>query len=191
MDKYISRVVIAAILLSTILYFGCILDPKPDKTPPGTTTENFKPLTKPENVIFNLVLSYERADFVHYSELLDNYYIWKNQDRYINEGHEAFYTKEQDEQMVKHMFMATNGQYDPPIDNLSLSIKAGTWIAYNDTINGQPCEDCWETERVYEIYVTMGEKTLHGYDNIKFIVVPVMEDGIKKYKIIRAFDLEI
>ena len=191
MKEHISRVLIAAVLITTVFYFGCILDPKPDKNPPGQPQADFKPLTEPENVIFNLVLSYERADFEHYSELLHDDYIWYNQKRYANEGHEEFYTREDDERMVHHMFMAVNGQYGAPIDNLSLSIKSGTWIANHDTINGEPCEDCWETMRIYEINVTVGPKTYYGNDNIKFIVVPVMEDGIKKYKIHRAFDLEI
>ncbi len=199
MSRYL-RIVLAAALLTSVFYIGCILDPKPDKNPPDLGPQKeFKPLTEKENVVYNLVLSYERTDITHYEELLHEDYIWKNQDRYVDEIGEEIFLREEDIRMVTNIFNAANGRPrtgQSPIDKLSLTIPVYDdpdkyWSAWTDTINGEPCEDCWQTTRPYELNVDIGQKTLHADDKIQLVIVPVIEGGVKKYKILRAYDLDI
>lgn len=199
MSKYMKILLIAAFLTS-LLYVGCILDPKPDKNPPNIgPTKDFKPLTEKENVVYNLVLSYERKDITHYEELLHDDYVWYNQQRDVELGKEEKYLKDEDVRIVANIFNAANGQPKPgqkPIDKLSLTIPVYDdpdryWTSYTDSIGGEPCEDCWQTTREYDMEVNIGDKTLLAHDNIMFIIVPVHEEGVKKYKILFAYDLDI
>jgi len=187
------------IIIGIFIYSGCILNPKEDKEPtPIGPQKEFRPLTEKENVIYNLVLSYERTDITHYEELLHNDYIWCNQG--YSQDPTDFYSKDEDLRLVRHMFEAANGRYKPVIDRLYLNIPVfepdslnpnGRWNKV-DSIPGEgPCDDCWETEREYEISVDISQEnmTYIGNDIIKLYIAPVIEDGVKKYKIIRAYDL--
>jgi len=197
MRRFLNIMILLSLVLS-VSFIGCILDPKPDKNPPDLGPQKeFKPLTEKENVIYNLVLSYARTDIAHYEELLHEDYIWVNQPRDQEEFGE-FYRRADDIRMVRHMFEAVNGRYKPPIDRLELTIpifesdsltQSERWSPVPELENGEPCEDCWETERIYTIKVDIGDKTYIGDDKIRIIITSVIdEDNVKKYKILRAID---
>jgi len=197
----LTRIILAAAIFTSLFYIGCILDPKPDKNPPDVGPQkDFKPLTEKENIVYNLVLSYEKTDITHYKELLHDKYVWHNQERFVvEEGGEDIYTKDKDINMVNNMFQAAMGNPPPgtkPIDKISLTIPVYDdpdkyWSAYTDEIDGEPCDDCWQTTREYILDVIIGETTLHANDNITLIIAPVYVDGEKQYRIIIAQDLEI
>ena len=57
---------------------GCIFDP--DKGDPVDRRGDYKPLTSPENVMNNLIVSYRRREIEKYAEFLDKEFIFRFQD---------------------------------------------------------------------------------------------------------------
>ena len=86
------------------------------------------------------------------------------------------------------MFLATLGQFEPKIETLTLEIENNEWHPI-DSINGEYCEDCWRTSRMYHISAVTDETTYYCDHIVQFWVVPVQEDTVKKYKILRAYDM--
>jgi hypothetical protein len=175
---------------------GCILSP--DKNPGCQNcqdTTGFKPLTDKENVIFNLMLCYKKADINRYDDLLHEQYTWHNQLDPVNPNLEEQWTRAQDFNATSHMFDAARSAYSDPNLNLlklELDIKDASWSLYPDSIPGypHPCDDCWQTTREYYITAkTEGGDTYIGNDLCQFIVVPVTEGSAKVYKLWRADDL--
>ena len=93
------------------------------------------------------------------------------------------------------MFLAAESKYSDPklwIELLTLKIWPGTWAQITE-FEGAPCEDCWETQRTYEITARMsgGTLTYVGNDYVRFIVVGVDKGGQRIYQIRRADDIKI
>ncbi len=57
---------------------GCIFDP--DKGGPDTGGGDYLPLTSPENVMNNLIVSYRRREIEKYAEILNKEFIFRFQD---------------------------------------------------------------------------------------------------------------
>jgi hypothetical protein len=59
-------------------------------------------------------------------------------------------------------------------------------------VGEEPCPGCWETDRVYRIQAQLPNSDIiyMGNDHVKFIVVPVQEDGKTIYKIRWAYDID-
>jgi hypothetical protein len=189
-----KRLAAFALVSCLAFVFGCLFGPKDDKVPPKTT-KNFKPLTEKENVIYNLVLAYDKADITHYDELLHANYTWHNQVDPLNPNLEEQWTRAQYLSATTNMFDATRGLNPDPdlnLDKLELDIASASWALYPDSIPGypHPCGDCWETTREYFVTVTTkGGDTYIANDLCLFIVVPVTDGGVKVYKLWRADDL--
>ena len=188
------------LMLALILVAGCLTDPEKKETPTEETPE-FRDLTAKDDVIYNLLLSYKEKDITEYSRLLlndgdayngspyqDSYY-WYNQP---NSGLDEYLTREEDSTCTSHIFLAAQEMpvkpIHPEIDRLILTITEGSWAPVAELF-GQACEDCWFTEREYDIFLEMGETDIHGYDNVQFYIVPVDEGGLKIYKIAIAKDI--
>ncbi len=169
---------------------------------PEPETVVFEDLTEREDVIHNLVLSYQEKDIAQYSKLLlmpdDTYngsaypngYYWYHQPGAV--GPEEYLTGEEDLSCTGYIFLAANGTpakpTHPVIFHLDLALTEGSWSPLSE-LWGEPCEDCWYTERQYDIFLEMGDPDLHGTDNVQFYIVPVDEDGKKIYKIAVAKDI--
>ena len=170
---------------------GCIFGPEKDRKSRTEPPEpEFKDLTEKEHVIENLVLSYQYLDIEHYAELLHEDYIWYNQPGSDPE----FLSRDQDIDATKGIF--DSKKYVHPDENkrilrLQLEIWDGSWSAI-DSIEGEPCSDCWYTRRVYDITLDIASgTTIHGHDYVDLYIVGVEGDSKRKYQIIRAFDVEI
>jgi hypothetical protein len=188
------------LLISFLFLLGGCDDSGTSRPEPETVT--FEDLTEREDIIHNLVLSYQEKDIDEYSKLLlrtnDNYngstyasgYIWYHQPGAV--GSEEYLTGEQDLFCTNYIFLAASGTpvkpEHPIIYGLTLDIYSGAWSAV-DSLFGEECEDCWYTERQYYIFLEMGESDLHGTDIVQFYIVPVDEDGKKIYKIAVAKDI--
>jgi hypothetical protein len=182
--------------------YGCILSPQEDPAPNDRDPVEFKDLTEKEHVIINLVYSYQEKDFGEYSKILlgtdDTYngstypngYYWYNQPGAV--GEEDFILLGQDLTRTQYMFLAAEGtpakDTHPPIFRLTLELTEGSWSQLPE-LWGEPCEDCWYTERQYDIFLDMDQTDLYGTDNVQFYIVPVDEDGKKIYKIAVAKDI--
>ena len=100
------------------------------------------------------------------------------------------FTRDEDILGTSGLFKAKLGTHEDPeavVESIELLIQSGSWVPF--TLEGTPCEDCWETSRIYELTVTLPTKTLYANDLVKFVVVPVMVDGQKLYKIWRGDDV--
>jgi hypothetical protein len=203
MWKSISRrVALWASIVILVYSFGCILSPQEDPAPIDRDPVEFKDLTEKEHVIINLVYAYQEKDFGEYSKLLlrtdDTYngstypngYYWYNQPGAV--GQEDFILASEDLPRTQNMFLAAEGtpakETHPAIYRLTLQLTEGSWSPVGE-LWGEPCEDCWYTERQYDIFLEMGEPDLHGTDNVQFYIVPVDEEGKKIYKIAVAKDI--
>lgn len=188
LSKIASLCLLAAIIISTS---GCILSPKADAEPPDTPEEKFLDLTKKEHVIPNLVLAYKRHNISKYDDLLHVDYLWFMQKEEVPSGEEQFWLRYKDYTATENVFLAADNRHPDPtknIDKLNLTIGEGSWYKL-ESIEGNPCDDCWQTERQYMIEVVMGETTLLGNDHVIFYIVPYMKDGVKVYQILRAYDI--
>ena len=193
----IARRVLALAFASFIVFVaGCDgfdFDPEPPFIP--SPPPQFKPLSEKENLVFNLVLSYNRADITHYEELLHPDYTWYFQSADQARGLPVFWTREQDLNATKNMFLGARGQYADTamfLDKLSLDITSGSWVPI-DSIGGAPCNDCWMTARQYSLTCMLsgGSDGFAGYDLVQIIVMPVGDGAQKVYKIRRMQDIRI
>ena len=175
----------------TVLFFllitGCEEEKRFFSPAGGDGGDTFKSLTNKEDVVFNLLLSYKKKDIIHFEELLHDDYIWYFQEGDVP-GDGPSWTKDDDVQATGNMFLAALGQFEPKIETLTLEIENNEWYPI-DLINGEYCEDCWWTERIYHFVVVIGETTYYGDENVGFLVVPVQAGSVKKYKILRAYDI--
>jgi len=185
--------------LALILSAGCE-DSSPSK--PDPEPAQFEDLTEREDVIHNLVLSYSEHNIEEYSKLLlradDAYggstyqsgYIWYNQPGVI--VGEEYISREEDIARTGNIFLAATGApakpEHPEIYGLHLSITDGAFSAI-DSLFGGPCEDCWFTERGYNLFLELGTPDLQALDNVHFYIVPVDGGGTKIYKIAIAKDV--
>ena len=191
MKKHNLKLVAASFLVLLMFYtFGCILNPKEDIKPDPIPPPEFKDRTEREHVIENMELSYQVTDLEHYKELLHMDYIW-----HMQEGSDPeFLSRDQDINATKGIFDSKKfGHPDENkrIERLELQIYDGRWDSLH-SIEGEPCSDCWYSERVYDITIDVASgTTIHGYDRVDFYIVGADEGGKRKYKIIRADDVEL
>jgi hypothetical protein len=188
------------ILIAALFLSGCGDDGAPVK--PADEVAEFKPLTTPENLIHNLVLSYDKLDIARYAELLlstaeggyGQEYYWFHQEGDATIIGEESIPRSIDVQRVGYMFAAANNNPVKPehtvIDKLELEIYDGVWVGV-DSLWGEPCEDCWHTKRHYYISILLGEDTIYGDDFVEFYVVPIQEGEVTTYRIAMAFDVLI
>ncbi len=178
---------------------GCE-DSSPSKPAPDTVT--FGDLTEKEHIIINLELSYEELNFDQFSRLLlsegDTYngstyangYYWYNQPGTV--GSEEYIPLSDELARTYNMFRAAQG--DPVKDNhpviyrLTLSLTDGAWTPVEE-LWSEPCEDCWYTERGYELFLDLEWTDVQALDNVQLYIVPVDEGGTKIYKIAVARDV--
>ena len=203
MWKNISRHAAAWISIVMLLYsFGCILSPEEDPAPPNIVPVEFMDLTEKEHVVTNMVLSHQEKDITEYSKLLlspeDTYngstyangYYWYNQEGAA--GLPVFNLRDEDIAAVTNLFLAAKGtpaeDDHQVIERLTLSLTEGSWSPLAE-IFGEACEDCWFTEREYNIKLYFGENSIEGLQNIQYYIVPVDEGGTKIYKIAVAKDI--
>ncbi len=187
-----------ALFAAALLTSGCGDDGSP--VTPEEDMAEFKALTTPENLIYNLVLSYADLNIIEYSRLLLNtddgdygkeYYWYFQEEDAISLG-EEYLDREADITRTGNMFLAAMGipskPEHPVIDKLQLEIYDGIWISA-DSLWGEPCEDCWYTKRAYYIRIDIGDDTIIGDDYVEFYDVPVQEGDVTTYRIAFAMDV--
>jgi hypothetical protein len=197
----------AIALLTTLLATpGCIFDCESVKII-EEDSGGFADLTEPEHVIQNIVRSYETLNIEEYTRLLlsaedekpgggayPSAYLWYNQeeDAEALEG-EVFITRAEDKSRTNNIFLAAMGTPASAghltIDRLTLAISGGGVWSEIPEVFSEPCSGCWMTVRPYEVWLYFGDDRIHSYDNVEFIIVPVMDGDTKIYKIAVAMDI--
>ena len=162
------------------LFSGCLFGPDDKETPSTPPDVVYKPLTDKDNVIYNLVTSYNNANIDEYTKLIHDDYIWFNQaEDVVMHGAEEFVLRDEDLARTANLFAARKGTHPDAalhLAKLELELYPGSWTQITE-IEGIPCEDCWTTTREY--YLTLvfknAEMTFVANDLVKFTVVPVSE----------------
>ena len=128
-----------------------------------------------------------------YLELLyDPDYLFYFQAGDVAPQDDEFLTLMLDYEVTRRMFLAAQGTpagNDPLLDKLDLLLEEGTWVQV-DMINGIQCEGCWVTERLYTITAIIDQATYTISDDLIICVKPVDDNGVTRYKILRAYDEE-
>ena len=187
-----ARAAAVAAVVGLLFLSGCIFGPD-DKGETPPRVPDYRSLTDKENVVHNLLESYEWCDIERYEELLHADYVWHNRADDVVEGKvpAAFYTRDQDIASTGNLFKARLGTHPDPavaVKTLRLAISAASWLEVSE-IEGVPCGDCWETTRPYEIMADTETMTLYATGLVKLTVVPVTDGGTKLYKLRRADDI--
>lgn len=192
-----ALLVAVAIILS--YSFGCILSPEEEARPNPRPPVRFAVLTAPDSLIYNLVLAYQELHIEEYSKLLldtddggyGQEYYWKNQLEDVGNLEEESYPRAIDITRTGNLFQAAKTvpikPEHPIIDSYELTIYPGTWSP-TDSLWGEPCEDCWETERGYYIELKLGEDRITADHRVRFYVVPIQVDDVTEYRIAVAED---
>ena len=192
--------VAASLALIALLVIGCS-DSSPSK--PEEEELYFGDLTEREDIIRNLVLSYREKDIAEYSRLLlraedtfggstyPNEYYWYHQPYEIMI--EDYLTREEDIGCTGNIFLAAQGTpakpEHPVIERLVLQLTDGTFSPV-DSLFGEPCEDCWSTEREYYLRLELGgDMTINSSYHLLLYIVPVDGEGTKIYKVAQANDV--
>lgn len=176
------------------LFSGCLFGPDDKETPDAPPDVVYKPLTDKNNVIDNLVTSYNDANIDEYTKLIHDDYIWCNQlEDVVMHGAEEFVLRDEDLARTGNMFAARKGTHPDAqlhLAKLQLELYPGSWTQITE-IGGVPCADCWTTTREY--YLTLvtksGDMTYNASDLVKLWVVSVMEGDTKLYKLRRVDDI--
>jgi hypothetical protein len=178
-----KSIVVCVLAFGMIFTSGCIFDPKPDPNPVPPAPIEWKDRTDKEDVITNMLLAYEHRDKGHYNELLHENYIWYLQDRDAEKLNQESLDYAEDTDGTARIFNRAV--------LLELEIVKATWTE-EEEIGGEACVGCWSTERIYFIQAQFpGNETIYtGHDHVKFVVVPVDEDGTTKYRIRWAYDID-
>jgi hypothetical protein len=180
-----------ALVLVSILAAGCIFGPEEEKV--ERDKPQWKPLTDTENVLYNLALAHNTADIDCFLALLHPDYAFYLDARDVEKLGKGCYTRGEDSAMTARMFLAAKGQHPDPLKNitrLELKISDGTWTPVAE-LNGNPCDDCWETMREYHLMLEMqgGAMTLYADQTMMFTVVPVVQGDTKIYQLLRCDDI--
>jgi hypothetical protein len=80
--------------VAAIVLKGCIFNPSKDD--PGIGTGDYKAPTSPENLIANLIESYDRKEIEEYAKLLAPEFIFKFQPADLDLIEDEFWTRDQD-----------------------------------------------------------------------------------------------
>jgi hypothetical protein len=172
----------AIALLTTLLATpGCIFDCESVKII-EEDSGGFADLTEPEHVIQNIVRSYETLNIEEYTRLL----LSAEDEKPGGGAYPSAY-------LWYNIFLAAMGTPASAghltIDRLTLAISGGGVWSEIPEVFSEPCSGCWMTVRPYEVWLYFGDDRIHSYDNVEFIIVPVMDGDTKIYKIAVAMDI--
>jgi hypothetical protein len=186
--RYLWMVCILTIVMGAVACEEEAVEPEPEPEPGP-----YADLTQPDHVIQNMLQCYTDRNPERYLELLyDPDYMFCFQEKDVEPGGEECLTLLFDYDITRRIFLAAKGTpegSDPALDALDLYIGEGNWVEV-ETIGGEPCEGCMVTERYYTISVTIGQTIYTFSDDIAFGIKPVDDNGVTRYKILRAIDLE-
>jgi hypothetical protein len=169
---------------------SCIFDPEKTDPPPDDPIE-WPDLTQRDDVISTIVLCYENPTkneaMVRYEGLLHSQYYFQFHPDDIDPDIGPILTRATDLQSTQWIF-----------DNqtwLELEVpETGSWSAKPD-INGEPCENCYETMRSYYIKAQFGDETTYYQSPPErafvMIVVAPDEGDASKWVLRAVIDLGI
>lgn len=125
-------------------------------------------LTQKEHCMRNLALSYTNQDIERFKELLHERYV--------------YIVSETKTRSRNYTINAVNYMFDNS-SKIYAEITEGEWEPIT-TFAGESCPGCWSTNREFTMKIgTPGVKENELRTKCRFIVVPVEESGVVKYKL--------
>jgi len=171
---------------------GCILDPKEAVDDNPVPEENWPERTDREECIEVIDMVYKHKNIEKYKEVLlkpdterENFkdgYLWFNQVLQLDSLSEF---DNYDEDCEGTQWILDNAEMIQMFLFPS-AIVSQTWTEV-DEVFGEPCEDCWSTQRNYNFSITVGDMIYTGDDEVQFTIGPD-PDNPGKYVIYRADD---
>ena len=194
MRSIVFKTALPLLLITSLLASpACIFDPKEDPIIPPHEEVVWPDMTSRDDVIKTVVLAYENrtdgAATSKYNALLHTQYFFGLSAADVEPGGSPIMTRAQDIESTEYLF-------SPKWTLLELTItpEEGSWYEYPE-IEGQPCDNCWGTERQYFIRAQRGdeENVLQSPPGRAFAVVIVAPDESDPTKwVLRAmYDLGI
>jgi len=171
----------AALLASLIILPSCFEDTtEPVKEKPAI---DWPDMTSRDDVVRTVVLAYTNPKAgeseAKYNALLHSQYFFKLHESDVAPGESAVMTRAEDIASTGWIFE------NETLLELTITPEAGSWDAYPE-IDGEPCENCWETTRSYIIRAQFGDETVihQSPPERAFVTIIVAPDE-------RMFDLGI
>ena len=175
--------VVAVILLGALSAVAFVGGCSDDSSGPSGGKSPYGDLTEKEHCITNLVVSHELSNISRYAEILHSNYILFGMKWGLFGDEIGTLDYSEDIDVTEQLFRASM---------VHLDIGDGAWSAMSE-VAGDPCADCWETTREYrfEAYFPADEVTYISTNIIKLIVVPIDDNGTKRYNIRLVYDISI
>jgi hypothetical protein len=184
MRKDVFKTALPLMLIMALLASpACIFDPKEDPVIPPDKEVPWLDMTNRDDVTKTMVLTYEnRTDggaLSKYNGLLHNEYFFGLAPGDVGPGDPSIMTRAVDIESAEYLF-------DPnktAVLELTITPEEGSWYEYPE-IEGQPCENCYGTERQYFIRAQFGDETTiyqspPGRAFAVFIIAPDENDPTK------------
>jgi hypothetical protein len=180
------------LLLITVLLApqSCIFDPQEDPDDRPVDPIDWPDMTERDDVIKMVILCYENPKNAgavsRYNGLLESGYFFKFADGDVEPGDPTIMERVVDIKSTEGIF-----EFESMLE-LTITPEKGSWYEYLE-LEGEPCENCWSTERQYFIRAQFGdEETTYqspvGRAYLTVIVSPD-EDDASKWVLRAIFDL--
>ena len=195
MRSSVFKTALPLLLITALLASpACIFDPKEDPVIPPDKEVTWPDMTSRDDVIKTVVLAYEnRSDggaLSNYNALLHDEYFFGLSAADVEPGDPSIMTRAEDILSTEFLFDTDK----TAMLELTITPEEGSWYEYPE-IEGEPCENCWGTERQYFIRAQFDDETniLQSPPGRAFAVVIVAPDESDPTKwVLRAmYDLGI
>ena len=192
MRRSVFKTALPLLLISALLAApSCIFDPKEDPYIPPDEPIEWPDMTDRDDVIKTVVLAYENPrdgeSESRYNALLHSQYFFKLHPDDVEIGESQIMSRTEDLASTEWIFTEHT--------MLELTItETGSWDPIAE-VEGEPCENCWETTRQYFVRAQFGdEQTIWQSPPerafVTIIVTPDESDATK-WSLRAMFDLGI
>jgi len=181
MRSFMFKAALPLLLVSAlILSPACIFDPKEKLDPPPVPVVEWPDMTQRDDVVETILIAYEYPkegeSVSRYNALLHSQYFFGLDPTDVGVGDPPIFTRAEEIRTTERIFELES--------LLELTVaETGTWNPYNE-IEGEPCENCWESTREYRIRAQFGDEDITyqspaGRASVIIIVAPDEDDATK------------
>jgi len=184
MRSSVFKTALPLLLITALLASpACIFDPKEDPVIPVDDPIVWPGMTNRDDVIKTVVLAYEnRTDgeaLSRYNALIHTQYFFGLAPGDVDPGDSPIMTRAEDIESTEYLFDVNK----TAVLVLTITPEEGSWYEYPE-LDGEPCENCYGTERQYFIRAQFeDETTIHqsppGRAFAVVIVAPDENDSTK------------
>jgi hypothetical protein len=155
MKRSHMMVAAGALLAALTVLSSCFEDTtEPVKEKPAI---DWPDMTGQDDVVRTIVLTYtypkDGDSDSKYNALLHSQYFFRLHESDVRPGESAVMTRAEDITSTDWIFQ------NETLLELTITPEVGSWDAYPE-IDGEPCDNCWETTRSYFIRAQFGEETV-------------------------------